>query len=268
MCNAQGFEEDEADAECREAEALALAMQEAAITDVKSFTQASSRAAVAAAAAATAVAVTKVPAEGFDSLFSHSTWSRCAASSASILHCKGPSMLREQCSYGRPTLGLHSGAAWLHTSKCVAAEFVIKALKKAIRKARLRHLCLLGCRPQRHGQQPKQRGGHVTSALAARQLARRRRCPRQTAAAVPPARSSCSGRHLQTAEMAAAPLWRMSWVSSRKASGDIKSNRALVVHAQFSEPQLSGQLGSNSVMHSDLATSMHSLRQLSSSGDS
>ena len=37
MC--QGFEEDEADAECREAEALALAMQEAAITDFKSFTQ-------------------------------------------------------------------------------------------------------------------------------------------------------------------------------------------------------------------------------------
>jgi len=65
MCNAQGFEEDEADAECREAEALALAMQEAAITDVKSFTKASSRAAVAATAAATAVAVTKVPAEGF-----------------------------------------------------------------------------------------------------------------------------------------------------------------------------------------------------------
>ena len=35
-------------------------MQEAAITDVKSYTQASSRAAVAATAAATAVAVTKV----------------------------------------------------------------------------------------------------------------------------------------------------------------------------------------------------------------
>jgi hypothetical protein len=34
-------------------------MQEAAITDVKSFTAASSRAAVAASAAATAVAVTK-----------------------------------------------------------------------------------------------------------------------------------------------------------------------------------------------------------------
>lgn len=55
----QAFEEDEADAEYREKEALALAMQEAAITDVKSFTQASSRAAVAATAAATAVAVTK-----------------------------------------------------------------------------------------------------------------------------------------------------------------------------------------------------------------
>ncbi len=46
--------------EGREAEALALALQEGAITDVKSFTQASSRATVAAAAAATAVAVTKV----------------------------------------------------------------------------------------------------------------------------------------------------------------------------------------------------------------
>ena len=45
-----------------EAEAYALLMQEAAITDVKSFTEASSRAAVAASAAATAVAVTKVPA--------------------------------------------------------------------------------------------------------------------------------------------------------------------------------------------------------------
>ena len=55
----QAFEEDEADAEYKEKEALALAMQEAAITDVKSFTQASSRAAVAATAAATAVAVTK-----------------------------------------------------------------------------------------------------------------------------------------------------------------------------------------------------------------
>jgi hypothetical protein len=58
-CLLQAFEEDEADAEYREKEALALAMQEAAITDVKSFTQASSRAAVAATAAATAVAVTK-----------------------------------------------------------------------------------------------------------------------------------------------------------------------------------------------------------------
>jgi len=132
----------------------------------------------------------------------------------------------------------------------------------------LRHLCLLGCRPQRHGQQPKRRGGRVTSALAARQLARRRSCPRRTAAAVPPARSSYSGRHLQTAEMAAAPLWQMSWVSSRKASGDIKSNRALVVHAQFSDQQPSGRLGSTSVMYFELATSMHSLRRLPSSADS
>lgn len=77
MCNAQGFEEDEADAECREAEALALAMQEAAITDVKSFTQASSRAAVAATAAATAVAVTKVPAEGSDTFFSQHMVALC-----------------------------------------------------------------------------------------------------------------------------------------------------------------------------------------------
>lgn len=60
----QPFEDDEADsggeARGNEAEALALAMQEEAITDVKSFTKASSRAAVAATAAATAVAVTKV----------------------------------------------------------------------------------------------------------------------------------------------------------------------------------------------------------------
>ena len=55
----QPFEEDEADSGYREAEAYALLMQEAAITDVKSFTAASSRAAVAASAAATAVAVTK-----------------------------------------------------------------------------------------------------------------------------------------------------------------------------------------------------------------
>ena len=56
----QPFEEDEADSGRREAEAYALLMQEAAITDVQSFTAASSRAAVAASAAATAVAVTKV----------------------------------------------------------------------------------------------------------------------------------------------------------------------------------------------------------------
>lgn len=59
----QPFEDDEADsggeAAGRGAESLALALQEGAITDVKSFTRASSRAAVAATAAATAVAVTK-----------------------------------------------------------------------------------------------------------------------------------------------------------------------------------------------------------------
>ncbi len=59
-CLVQPFEEDEADSGRREAEAYALLMQEAAITDVQSFTAASSRAAVAASAAATAVAVTKV----------------------------------------------------------------------------------------------------------------------------------------------------------------------------------------------------------------
>lgn len=57
---AQPFEEDEEDEGYREAEAYALLMQQAAITDVKSFTEASSRAAVAASAAATAVAVVKV----------------------------------------------------------------------------------------------------------------------------------------------------------------------------------------------------------------
>jgi len=64
--NYKPFEDDEADsggeARGNEAEALALAMQEEAITDVKSFTKASSRAAVAATAAATAVAVTKAAA--------------------------------------------------------------------------------------------------------------------------------------------------------------------------------------------------------------
>ena len=59
MAALQPFEEDDADSGYREAEAYALLMQEAAITDVKSFTAASSRAAVAASAAATAVAVTK-----------------------------------------------------------------------------------------------------------------------------------------------------------------------------------------------------------------
>lgn len=63
----QCFEEDEADDEVRqaEAEAQALLQQKEAITDVKSFTKASSRAAVAATAAATAVAVTKVRLRGY-----------------------------------------------------------------------------------------------------------------------------------------------------------------------------------------------------------
>ena len=50
----QAFEDDEADAGHRESEAFALLMQEAAITDVRSFTKASSRAAVAQSAAGAA----------------------------------------------------------------------------------------------------------------------------------------------------------------------------------------------------------------------